>query len=127
MRSYLASDDDQQDSNFRASEVRIKLEEAGQPELMQRFPYMQSSRKFAHFRTGSIFLNTSVYEIDVLGLDTHRRVMNQTLLVWASFIHAAMRLGLELVGYNDDESLCKFSDEGQAAIDRVYPRIFGTG
>ena len=124
LQSFLSANEKQQDSKFGASQVRARLKELELDNLMDNIAYRMLSRRFSHFSTGSVFLNSSVYGTEVMGLDFHHANMVRSILIWAAFILAAMRLGLELVKYRpDDESLSQLDDEVANAAEVLEARL----
>ena len=124
LQLFLSANEDRRDSKFGASQVRAKLKGLKQGILMDNITYRMLSRRFSHFSTGSVFLNSSVYGTEIMDLEFHHANMGRSMLIWASFILAAMRLGLELVNYpHNDEAVSHLDNELDYAIDMLGARL----
>ena len=124
LKVYLSSDEDHRDSNFRDSKVRSKLK-AKPTDFIDGRTYGLMSRRFAHFSTGSVHLNSSVYQMDFLGgLEAHQGVMVKVICFWASLIYMATHFGLMLVNFPpDDPEVRLVKDEMITALEVLHSRL----
>ena len=124
LQSYLSANEDQRDKKFRSSKVRTKLKGLGLDPFMYGQLYTRVSRRFVHFSTGSISLNSNAYNAEVLGWEYYQRNMILAILSWAWTIHVAMRLAPALVKYpQDDVSITRLISESGAANEVLEARL----
>ena len=125
LQTFLSSSENQRDAKFGAYQVRGKLDALEQPNLVDKFAYRNFSWRFSHFSTGSVFLNSSAYGTEVMGLEFHHANMQRSIHIWGAFILAAMRLGLNLVNYpSEDSAVGQLDAELAAALDVVEARLY---
>ncbi|MDE2939885.1 MAG: hypothetical protein OXR67_13375 [Chloroflexota bacterium] len=126
LKSFLSSNHNQRDSKFSASKVRNKLKGLDQPNVLDNIVYSKMSRMFSHFSTGSVFLNSSPYGIDVMGEEYHYKNVMMSMAIWAVLILTSLRVGLRLVQYNPDEdepAVIQLDRESTIAIEVLGARI----
>ena len=125
LQVFLSANENQRDSTFGASQVRNKLEALEQANLIDKIVYRNLSRRFSHFSTGSVFLNTSAYGTEVMGLEFYHLNMQRCVHTWGAFILAAMRLGLRLVNYpQEDTAVGQLDAEAAAALEVLEVRLY---
>ena len=125
MQVFLTSNENQRDAKFGASQVRNKLDALDQAKLVDSPAYRNLSRRFAHFSTGSVFLNSSAYGTEVMGLEFHQANIRRSIHIWAVFILAALRLGLQVVKYpTGDATIGELDAEAAAALELVQASLY---
>lgn len=125
LQIFLSSNENQRDAKFGASQVRNKLDALEQATLMDSLAYRNLSRRFAHFSTGSVFLNSSSYGTEAMGLEFHRANVRRSIHVWAVFILAALRLGLQVVEYpSEDNEIRELDAEAAAALEVLQAILY---
>ena len=125
LQIFLSSNENQRDAKFGASQVRNKLDALDQAKLMDSLAYRNLSRRFAHFSTGSVFLNSSAYGTEAMGLEFHRANVRRSIHFWAVFILAALRLGLQVVKYPaGDTAISELDAEAAAALEVLQAILY---
>ena len=123
--AFLAANENQRDANFGAARVRNKLDALDQANLVDKNAYRNLSRRFTHFSTGSVFLNSSAYGAEVMGQEFHHLNMQRSMHIWGALILAAMRLGLQLVNFpREDTAVGQLDAEEMAALESLEARLF---
>ena len=115
MQVFLTSNENQRGAKFGASQVRNKLDALDQAKSMDRPTYRNLSRRFAHFSTGSVFLNSNAYGTEAMGSEFYQANIRRSIHIWAVFILAALRLGLQVVEYPTGDTAISELDAGAAA------------